>query len=112
MHFQEDIFKRQFDYEVYLGDSQKPEPDMGTKPDFDHYGIFAQAVRENKPEMVTCPIEEARISATFCLLSDISYRLKRDLKFDTKTERFPGDDEANAMLTRAYRKPYAVPEKV
>ena len=50
MHFQEDIFKGIFDYQIYLGTSDKPEPDMGTKPGFDHYGIFADAVRTNKPE--------------------------------------------------------------
>ncbi len=112
MHFQEDIFKRKFDYEIFLGTSEKPEPDMGTEPDIDHYGIFARAVRENKPELLTCDVEEARVSATYCLLADIAYRLGRDLKFDPHTERFIGDAEANAMLTRNYRKPFIVPEHV
>ena len=31
------------------------------------------------------------------------------LPFDPKTETFPGNDKANAMLTREYRKPYVVP---
>jgi predicted dehydrogenase len=31
------------------------------------------------------------------------------LKFDPKTETFPGNDAANKMLTREYRKPYVVP---
>ena len=111
MHFQEDIFKRIFDYKIFLGTSDKPEPHAGTRPDIDHYGIFAQAVRENKPEILTCDVEEARISASFCLLADIAYRLKRDVQFDPKTERFT-DSEANAMLTRNYRKPFVVPDKV
>ncbi len=111
MHFQEDIFKRKFEYKIYLGDSQTPEPDMGAHPDIDHYGIFVQAVRENRPEILTCDIEEARLSATFCLLADIAYRLDRDLKFDPHKERF-ADADANAMLTREYRKPFVVPEKV
>ncbi len=34
------------------------------------------------------------------------------LKMDPKTERFIGNDQANAMLTRDYRKPYVVPDKV
>ena len=34
------------------------------------------------------------------------------LKFDAKTERFTDSDEANKMLTRDYRKPYVVPDKV
>jgi predicted dehydrogenase len=31
------------------------------------------------------------------------------LPFDPKTETFPGNDKANAMLTREYRAPYIVP---
>jgi hypothetical protein len=31
------------------------------------------------------------------------------LKFDPKTETFPGNDAANKLLTREYRKPYVIP---
>ena len=31
------------------------------------------------------------------------------LKFDPKTETFPGNEKANAMLTRDYRAPFVVP---
>jgi hypothetical protein len=31
---------------------------------------------------------------------------------DPKTEQFIGNAKANEMLTRQYRKPYVVPEKV
>jgi predicted dehydrogenase len=34
------------------------------------------------------------------------------LKMNTKTEKFMGNDKANALLTRNYRAPYIVPEKV
>jgi len=34
------------------------------------------------------------------------------LEFDAKTESFPGNATANALLTREYRKPFVVPEKV
>ena len=34
------------------------------------------------------------------------------LKMDPQTERFIDNDAANALLTREYRKPYVVPEKV
>jgi predicted dehydrogenase len=39
-------------------------------------------------------------------------RVGRKLEFDAKTERFVNDDEANALLTRKYRAPFVVPEKV
>ena len=31
------------------------------------------------------------------------------LKIDGKKENFPGNDKANALLTREYRAPYIVP---
>jgi len=34
------------------------------------------------------------------------------LKFDPQTETFPGNDAANAQLTREYRAPFVVPSKV
>ena len=36
----------------------------------------------------------------------------RKLDFDAKAERFVNDKEADAFLTRNYRKPFAVPDKV
>jgi predicted dehydrogenase len=45
-------------------------------------------------------------------LDDSTYRLGRTLAFDATAERFVGDDEANKLLTRAYRAPYVVPESV
>lgn len=34
------------------------------------------------------------------------------LTMDSKTERFTGNDKANQLLTRDYRKPFVVPDKV
>jgi predicted dehydrogenase len=45
-------------------------------------------------------------------LTDTKYRLGRRLKFDPVKEQFVGDDQANAMLTRNDRPPFAVPEKL
>jgi predicted dehydrogenase len=45
-------------------------------------------------------------------LDATSYRVGRKLELDPKTERFVNDAEANRMLTRVYRKPFVVPEKI
>jgi hypothetical protein len=45
-------------------------------------------------------------------LANISYKVGRTLHFDAKTMTCTGDAEANKLLTRAYRKPFVVPEKV
>ena len=45
-------------------------------------------------------------------LKDMKYQLGRKLTVDPKAETFVGDPEANKLLTRDYRKPFAVPEKL
>ena len=55
-----------------------------------------------------CPVEVAQRSSTISLLCDIAMRLERKLKWDPDTETFPGDDEANRMLSRAMRAPWRI----
>ena len=43
------------------------------------------------------------------LLGGIVMQLRRPLKWDFKTETFPGDDEANKMLDRPRRDPWQLP---
>jgi len=57
-------------------------------------------------------VETAHLSASLAHLGNIAYRLDRKLKFDPTTEKFVGDKEANAMLSRRYRAPFIVPDKV
>src|SRR6185295_1761144 len=45
-------------------------------------------------------------------LAKVPLRVGRVLKFDGKTESFVGDEEANKLLGREYRKPFVVPENV
>jgi predicted dehydrogenase len=45
-------------------------------------------------------------------LEDQTYRVGRKLTVDAKAESIVNDSEANALLTRHYRKPFAVPDKI
>jgi predicted dehydrogenase len=45
-------------------------------------------------------------------LEENTLRVGKKLEFDGTTERFTNDDAANALLTRKYRAPYVVPDKV
>ncbi|HEX7450384.1 MAG TPA: Gfo/Idh/MocA family oxidoreductase [Pirellulales bacterium] len=45
-------------------------------------------------------------------LGQLDYTLGRKLVVDAQSESFVGDDEANRMLTRQYRAPFVVPDKV
>jgi hypothetical protein len=44
-----------------------------------------------------------------CHLGNIAYRTGRRLEFDPKSETFVGDEQANQMLSREYRKGYELP---
>jgi hypothetical protein len=43
-------------------------------------------------------------------LTNTTYRLGRTLHFDAQAERFAGDPDADQLLTRPYRAPFAMPE--
>ena len=51
-------------------------------------------------------------STSHCHLGNIAYRVGRGLRFDPARMQFQGYTEANKLLTREYRKPYVVPDKV
>ncbi len=77
-----------------------------------HFVNFINALRSGKREDLTCDIEEGFYSTALPHLANISYRLGRDLTFDGGKEKFVGDGQADKMLTRKYRRPYVVPERV
>ena len=58
------------------------------------------------------PLHAHDLSAALAHLANISYRTGKKLDFDTRSERFAGNDAANALLRRNYRAPYVIPDKV
>ena len=77
-----------------------------------HFRNFLQAIRSRNFKELTADVEIGVTSAILVHLANISYRLQKQLRFDPQTFTFPNESEANRMLTRQYRKPYIVPEKV
>jgi len=77
-----------------------------------HFGNFIYALRTNSWMNLTGDILEGHMSASLCHLGNISYRLGRELTFDSHAEKFVDDDVADTYLTRNYRHPYIVPVKV
>ena len=65
-------------------------------------------MRSRKSENLNAPLEDGHLSTTLCHLGNISYRVGRSVTFDGATERFVGDDEADKLLTRTYRAPFAI----
>ena len=95
---------------TYMGHNNEPGP--SGKGGGDHFGNFIKALRSGKKEDLTAEVTEGHLSSALCHLGNISYRLGRALKFDPATETFGDDKEANAYLTREYRSPFSMPEKV
>jgi predicted dehydrogenase len=78
----------------------------------DHFANFVKAVRARDPKLLNADIEQGHLSSAYCHLGNIAYRLGRKLHVNPSTESFVNDSEADAMLTREYRRPYVVPAKV
>jgi predicted dehydrogenase len=97
-------------YSFFLGRQAEPGPTM-TKGG-SHFANFFGAVRSRKREELTAEIEEGAASTVLVHLANISYRLGRTINYDPRTMMITGDAEAVRMMTRDYRKPFVVPEKV
>ncbi len=71
-----------------------------------HMGNWLQCVRTRKDP--SAPVEVGHRSVTVCHLANIAIDLGRKLTWDPVKEEFPGDDEANALREREYRKPWVL----
>ena len=75
-----------------------------------HLANFRDAIRTRNRDAVPAKPLDGHVSAAFCHLGNIAYRLGRDVTFDPQTETFGDDADANALLTRAgYRAGFEVP---
>ncbi|QEH34412.1 Inositol 2-dehydrogenase [Aquisphaera giovannonii] len=97
-------------WQVYFGDKLEKGP--SGRGGGDHYLNFLKAVRARDHKILNADIEQGHLSSAYCHLGNIAYRLGRKLHINPSTESFVSDPEADAMLTREYRKPFVVPEKV
>jgi predicted dehydrogenase len=95
-------------YETFLGREREPGP--SSKAGGDHYKNFIECVRSRDRSKQNGPVETAHLSSALAHLGNIAFRLGRVLTFDPKTEKFIADEEADRMLTRNYRAPFAVSE--
>ncbi len=102
------VIKGYDSYAIYQGS----ESGRRRKAGGNHWANFIKAVRSRQVADQNAPVETAHLSSALAHLGNISYRLGRKLEFNPENERFVGDAEADALLTRNYRAPFAVPERV
>ena len=72
----------------------------------EHHGNWLECIRSRKEPIA--PAEVAHRSCSACLLHHAAMKTKRKLYWDPVKERFKNDDEANALLSRPQRWPYAI----
>jgi len=100
---------------IFVGDKLEreiPSTDRGNDDTIRLMRNFLTAVKSRSHKDLMFDIEEGHQSAALSHLANISYLTGRKLEFDIKKENFGADKEANAMLKREYRAPYAIKDKV
>ena len=97
-----------YEYEQY--------PEDRTEKDLERH--VAAAIRGHMKNFLSCidsrekpvaDIEQGQISTASCILANMSMKLGRTLVYDPVKHRISGDDQANKLLKRPYRKPYLHP---
>jgi predicted dehydrogenase len=97
-------------WEVFDGDFKSVAHHFGRQSNDEHVANFLDCIRSR--QRPNGDIEELHLSTLLCHYGNIAYRLGRKLKVDLLTEGFVGDDAANRLVRRTYRKPWVVPETV
>ena len=72
----------------------------------DHFANFIDCMRSR--ERPTSDIEIGHRSSSTAILGNVSYLAGRSIVWDGETESVVGDEEANALLQRAYRAPWVL----
>lgn len=103
-------------YYTFLGRNHEPGPcSAGVEPtlmDDGHFVNWIAAVRSRDRTDLNADIAEGHLSSSLCYLGNVAYETQRTLQFDGSTERCAGDEDADRLLTRNYRKPFTLPSEV
>ena len=92
-----------------IGPRNKLREQMSGSPDLRaHHDDFFRSIREGGTP--NADIEIGHLSSSLCHLGNIATRIGRVLEFDPKHEQIADDVEANAMLSREYRKHWGKPD--
>ena len=81
--------------------SKKLSPEEIRKPK-NHHADWLDCIRNGKQPLAH--VEAGHRTSTLCQLANIGYELRRELDWDPKTESFPKDKDAQALVDRKRRK--------
>ncbi len=109
------IFSRRGFFRTYLGKKEEPGPKSGQA------GRVGAPIPSHMQDFINCihsrnstkaGVEIAHRTCALIHLGEIAYRARAVLEFDPKTETITNSKEANVMLSKEYREPYALPKSV
>ena len=114
------LFPSYTSYYTFLGPKRElgPYADPPTKipnwhaMDYIHHPNWIEACRSRNYENLNADIVQGHMAASIAILGNISLQTSRTVKFDSITERFSNNDEANKLLTKDYREPFMLPKEV
>ncbi|MDB5351805.1 MAG: oxidoreductase domain protein [Planctomycetota bacterium] len=86
--------------------SNPPVEDVHLEVSTNHHANFLDCIKTRKQPIADVSVGHR--SATVCHLGNIAIRLGRKVQWDPSAEKFVGDEEANRMISRPYRSPWAV----
>jgi hypothetical protein len=106
------IFSRRGAFSTFLGPKGKPGPTesktVRTQKGYtEHMREFLSAVRTRKP--TSANPEVAHLSCALVHLAEAAYRTRGRLDFNAGEQKFVDCPEADALLAKTYRVPYAMP---
>jgi predicted dehydrogenase len=98
-----------YEFEQYPEDKTEKDLERHVAPAIRHHMLdFLKAIDDrSKP---VADIEQGYISTTSCILANLSMSLGRSLRWDAAKDRISGDEEANRLMRRPYRKPWTHPD--
>ena len=98
-----------YEYEQYPEDRTEKDLERHVAPAIrGHMKSFLGAI-DNRSRPVA-DIEEGLISASSCILANMSQKLGRTMVYDPAKKVVVGDSEATRMLARPYRAPWIHPD--
>jgi predicted dehydrogenase len=98
-----------YELEQYPIDNTEPRLEKHVAPAIRGHmkDLLANIATRGKP---VADIEQGYISSACCILANLSTQLGRTLQWDAQKGMVVGDEEANRLLRRPYRKPWVHPE--
>jgi predicted dehydrogenase len=99
----------EYELEKYPEDKTEPRLEKHVAPAIRGHFKDLLSARATRGRPVA-DIEEGHISTACCILANLSLKLGRSFNWDAKAGRVVGDEEANRLLRRPYRKPWVHPE--